>query len=562
MSQVTDYNVDNSTGANVRADINAILDAIRTNNSGGSDNGSVGALGFFANTSSSKLQLKNAAGNAFINLRGFDGTLPLPDGSAASPSLFFDDDTDTGIFSGGANQFQITTGGAQRLKLDGTEVVFNDNGTNTDFRIEGDTDSNLFFVDAGNDRVGIGTISPSTLFHCNLAAENGSIAQFGLSGQTNNQSFIIKADDSDSLFTFRFGSSNSTYPAVRFNMGADQEAMRITSGGNIGIGLTNPGQQLDVSGIVRVGSYFQAGASGTGANNFHFGAEGDGRFRLFRGNYGSGSAEPLTIDASNNLGISTVTPAAKVHITGSELRLQNSSVPFIRLKSTNAQGSNNADYGRIISEGGGVVHGILDWKRQGATDDAYFTVFTKQSVTDIQERIRLTSKGAFFVHAGQQTNLNNMNKDSFSMPKFFENTSSQDNSLVGGDMHFETIIRGTNASSDTLFTFEGGGNCGFFCEITAYFSSAISDFQGRQRMWWRATRTGSGNFSLTQAHNYDKVGTATNVYFNPLWTSSGSGANQVLGVKVNSTNMGAYVRFWFVARIIAHDSINSMTINR
>ena len=287
MSQVTDYNVDNSTGANVRADINAILDAIRTNNSGGSDNGSVGALGFFANTSSSKLQLKNAAGNAFINLRGFDGTLPLPDGSAASPSLFFDDDTDTGIFSGGANQFQITTGGAQRLKLDGTEVVFNDNGTNTDFRIEGDTDSNLFFVDAGNDRVGIGTISPSTLFHCNLAAENGSIAQFGLSGQTNNQSFIIKADDSDSLFTFRFGSTNSTYPAVRFNMGADAEALRITSSGDFCVGTTSAiGKSQIATSASEIGltvsndthdSYLQILATAANKNSaIFFGDNGDG----------------------------------------------------------------------------------------------------------------------------------------------------------------------------------------------------------------------------------------------------------------------------------------------
>ena len=155
-----------------------------------------------------------------------------------------------------------------------------------------------------------------------------------------------------------------------------------------------------------------------------------------------------------------------------------------------------------------------------------------------------------------------MNVDSVSMPKYFENTGAQDSSLVGADIHFQTIVRGTSGSSDTLFTFQGGGNCGFFCEITAYFSSAVSNFQGRQRMWWRAFRTGNQNFSLTQAHNYDKVGTATNVYFNPLWTSSGSGANQVLGVKVNSVNMGAYVRFWFVARIIVHDNMNSMTINR
>ena len=54
MSQATDYTIDNSTGANVRSDINTVLGAIATNNSGGSDNGSIQALGFFANTSSSQ----------------------------------------------------------------------------------------------------------------------------------------------------------------------------------------------------------------------------------------------------------------------------------------------------------------------------------------------------------------------------------------------------------------------------------------------------------------------------------------------------------------------------
>ena len=84
----------------------------------------------------------------------------LPDGSAASPSLYFDDDPDTGCFSGGANQFQITTGGSQRLKLDSTETVFNDNGENTDFRIESDSQSHKFFLDAGNNRIGINTDAP------------------------------------------------------------------------------------------------------------------------------------------------------------------------------------------------------------------------------------------------------------------------------------------------------------------------------------------------------------------------------------------------------------------
>ena len=174
MSQVTDYTVDNSTGANVRADINAIFGAIATNNSGGSDNNSVQALGFFANTSTSKLQLKNAAGNAFINLRGFDGTLPLPDGTNSAPSLFFDDDPNTGLFSSAPDTLNFTTGGVERMEL-GTTTIFNEDGADVDFRIEGVNEANLFYVDAGNRRIGIITSSPSDELHIK-ESKNGDVA--------------------------------------------------------------------------------------------------------------------------------------------------------------------------------------------------------------------------------------------------------------------------------------------------------------------------------------------------------------------------------------------------
>lgn len=41
-------------------------------------------------------------------------------------------------------------------------VVINEQGNDADARIEGDTDANLFFVDASTDRVGIGTATPNS----------------------------------------------------------------------------------------------------------------------------------------------------------------------------------------------------------------------------------------------------------------------------------------------------------------------------------------------------------------------------------------------------------------
>lgn len=48
--------------------------------------------------------------------------------------------------------------------VDNSNVVFNESGADVDFRIEGDTDPNLFFVDASTSRIGIGTNVPAGSF--------------------------------------------------------------------------------------------------------------------------------------------------------------------------------------------------------------------------------------------------------------------------------------------------------------------------------------------------------------------------------------------------------------
>ena len=68
MAQASDYTIDNSTGANVRADINTVLQAIATNNSGSSAASTTFASGYFANTSTSVMQLRNTANNSFVDL--------------------------------------------------------------------------------------------------------------------------------------------------------------------------------------------------------------------------------------------------------------------------------------------------------------------------------------------------------------------------------------------------------------------------------------------------------------------------------------------------------------
>jgi hypothetical protein len=166
-----DYIVANQSGAAFRSDLNNGLAAIVSNNSGAAQPSTTYAYQWWADTTTGLLKIRNAANNAWItigtladanlgllSLAGgtLTGALLVDDsGTAALPAIAFDGDTNTGIFSPGADQFGIATNGVERVEFGNTEVVFNDGGADVDFRVEGDTKANLLLVDAGADTVSI-----------------------------------------------------------------------------------------------------------------------------------------------------------------------------------------------------------------------------------------------------------------------------------------------------------------------------------------------------------------------------------------------------------------------
>ena len=155
--------------------------------------------------------------------------------------------TDTG--SGGlittgdsSDELQLQTAEVARVTLTNTAVVVNESGADVDFRVEGDTDANLLFVDASTDRVGVKTNAPSSDLHINPAADG--IFTNGLRVQR------ATATTQNVVLNYSGGAANIvatdaalSNPIIRFFTSTDgttaTERMRITSAGAVEIANGN-----------------------------------------------------------------------------------------------------------------------------------------------------------------------------------------------------------------------------------------------------------------------------------------------------------------------------------
>ena len=302
-----DYVIANGTGAAVRSDINNGLAAIVSNNSGASAPSTTYAYMLWADTSTNLLKLRNGANSAWITVGDltaanlglaalasptFTGTVTIPTAtistgagiplaSAASPAIYFTGDTNTGIYSPGADQFAITTGGSGRV-----------------------------FVDSSG-RVGLGTSTPSELFHVS-GTSNPSIQ---LTATNDTTPAISVATDG----TNRLQITSSSLVGGNINVRSNQELrfgtnnterVRITSGGLVGIG-TNPSTALHVAtsgaGQIRHSDGSRATALGsTGSESF----VGSGSNLTFLANGLTSSDEKMRLDTSGRLLVGTSSSSA------------------------------------------------------------------------------------------------------------------------------------------------------------------------------------------------------------------------------------------------------------
>jgi hypothetical protein len=170
-------------------------------------------------------------GLSSISSPGISG---VPVGSASAPAFSFTGDTNTGIYSPGADQVAVATNGTGRL-----------------------------FVDA-NGNVGVGTSSAARAAILTTKAANQSIASGNglISVITSNSqaadvggSIVLggQSTDADWVYASLSGrSENNSYAgylafATSASGGQHNERMRITAAGNVGIGTSSPSARLNIA---------------------------------------------------------------------------------------------------------------------------------------------------------------------------------------------------------------------------------------------------------------------------------------------------------------------------
>ena len=155
----------------------------------------------------------------------------------------------------GELKFEVRKDGSntETLTLKSEEVVLNEGSADIDFRVESNDQADMFFVDAGNNRIGIGTDAPvntlDVIDNGGGAAVVGRIRnEGGAAGDdaTLELSIATASEEMRVLFTDSSGTAGQIVVdggdnSMAFETGTS-EAMRIDTNGNLLLGQTSTTQ--------------------------------------------------------------------------------------------------------------------------------------------------------------------------------------------------------------------------------------------------------------------------------------------------------------------------------
>jgi len=244
VADVTNYTIENASGANVRTDLNNVFAAIQSNNSKSSDLATSQCVAgmTFLNTSTNILKIRNSANNAFTEIGSINsdnlgllpraggtmtGVLKIDDSSSAStPALSFDTDPDTGLFRKAANKIGLSTAGTEQMFFDADGITLQ-------------SQNNLRFADSDSSHY-IGFSAPATIsssFTLTLPATDTSVAGYALvSNGSGTLSWGVAGGASQGIFWENNQTVTSNYTITNGKNAGSFGPIEIQNGVTVTVG--------------------------------------------------------------------------------------------------------------------------------------------------------------------------------------------------------------------------------------------------------------------------------------------------------------------------------------
>ena len=182
--------------------------------------------------------------------------------------------------------------------------------------------------------------------------------------------------------------------------GAGTEVLRVTSAGNVGIGITSPGYALHVNGESQLITSSAKIVGNVDSANYNIVDSGAGQLRI---NWYGGVAIP-----NGKVGIGTTTPAARLHV-----KCDGSSTDQLRLE-------NSGTNGKVWAISGGLDSAPGDLTVRNQTDGKTIAAFHYNSDDDIRALHigpgnETPNYGMDVIGVGERSDILGGDKDGYSM---------------------------------------------------------------------------------------------------------------------------------------------------
>jgi len=325
---------------------------------------------------------------------------------------------------------------------------------------------------------------------------------------------------------------------------AGSERMRITSAGNVGIGTTSPDVGNSAYKVVQVHSsstnaYFKLSNDTTGSGSgdgVELSLSGSDAFLTNRESanliFRTAATERMRIASNGNVGIGTISPSTKLHVSGDvklstasgtqfPIETRNDFTPNVQRAdlffALNATSNNALRIGSIDSDGGITVQATRGNNSAVKHDLIVNPDGGNVGIGTTSPQVKLDTTGTGVIGRFKSTNNNyvlSLQGNNASQQSFIGTTSS-------GDMTFAT----GSGVSERIRLREGGGLT--FNGDTAA-ANALDDYE---EGYWTATATdgmaltndaGSNNYA---SRRYIKIGRHVTAWFDVRFSSSNSSAN-------------------------------------